>query len=33
VSCQHFNKDLDRSLVVGHIDRATQKRIIGFWEE
>lgn len=33
VSCQHFNKDLDRSLVVGHVDRATQKRIIGFWEE
>lgn len=33
VSCQHFNKDLDRSLVVGHVDRNTQKVIIGFWEE
>ena len=33
VSCQHFNKDLDRTLVIGHIDRETQKRIIGFWEE
>lgn len=33
VSCQHFNKDLDRSLVIGHIDRETQERIIGFWEE
>lgn len=33
VSCQHFNKDLDRSLVIGHIDRETQKRFIGFWEE
>lgn len=33
VSCQHFNKDLDRSLVIGHVDRETQKRLIGFWEE
>lgn len=33
VSCQHFNKDLDRSLVIGHIDRETQKRTTGFWEE
>ena len=33
ISCQHFNKDLDRSLVIGHVDRETQKRIFGFWEE
>ena len=33
VSCQHFNKDLDRALVVGHFDRQTQKKINGFWEE
>lgn len=33
VSCQHFNKDLDRSLVVGHYDRATRKKTVGFWEE
>lgn len=33
VSCQHFNKDLDRSLVIGHIDKQTKRQIIGFWEE
>lgn len=33
VSCQHFNKDLDRSLVIGHVDRKTQRKITGFWEE
>jgi len=33
VSCQHFNKDLDRALVVGHIDRETQRKTTGFWEE
>ena len=33
ISCQHFNKDLDRSLVIGHMDRETKKKIIGFWEE
>lgn len=33
VSCQHFNKDLDRSLVIGHVNRETQERFIGFWEE
>ena len=33
VSCQHYNKDLDRSFVIGHIDRETQKKFIGFWEE
>lgn len=33
VSCQHFNKDLDRALVVGHVDRETQRKTTGFWEE
>lgn len=33
VSCQHFNKDLDRTLVVGHIDRETQRKTTGFWEK
>lgn len=33
VSCQHFNHDLDRSLIIGSIDRATSKRHWGFWEE
>ena len=33
VSCQHFNKDLDRALVVGHTDRETQRKTTGFWEE
>ena len=33
VSCQHFNKDLDRSLVIGYVDKQTKKRIVGFWEE
>ena len=33
VSCQHFNKDLDRALIVGHVDRETQRKTTGFWEE
>ena len=33
VSCQHFNKDLDRALIIGHVDKQTKKRVIGFWEE
>ena len=33
VSCQHFNKDLDRSLIIGHVDKRTKKRVVGFWEE
>lgn len=33
VSCQHFNKDLDRALIIGHLDKQTKKRVIGFWEE
>ncbi len=33
VSCEHFNKDLDRSLVIGYINKETKQRITGFWEE
>lgn len=33
VSCQHFNKDLDRTLVVGHLEKSTKKRVVGYWEE
>ena len=33
VSCQHFNKDLDRSLIIGHVDKQTKKWVSGFWEE
>lgn len=32
VSCQHFNKDLDRALLIGHVDKESKKRIFGFWE-
>ena len=33
VSCEHFNKDLNRRLLVGYIDRETGKRTYGFWEK
>lgn len=33
ISCVHFNKDLDRSLVIGHMDKVTHKVVKGFWEE
>jgi len=33
VSCQHFNKDLDRRYLNGWFDKITKKRIYGFWEE
>lgn len=32
VSCVHFNKDLDRSFLIGRYDKATGKRVYGFWE-
>ena len=32
ISCEHFNKDLDRTLLIGHFDIVTKKKIIGFWE-
>lgn len=33
VSCQHFNHDLDRTLIIGSVDRATSTRHWGFWED
>lgn len=33
ISCEHFNKDLDRSLIIGHTNIETQNRLFGFWEE
>ncbi len=32
VSCQHFNHDLDRSLIIGTVDKDTGKNYYGFWE-
>ena len=33
VSCQHFNKDLDRSYLCGYYDAQTGNKIRGFWEK
>lgn len=33
ISCQHFNKDLDRAFVIGYTDKRTKNQIFGFWEE
>lgn len=33
ISCEHFNKDLDRRLLIGHIEKETLNRCKGFWEE
>ena len=33
ISCQHFNHDLDRNLLIGQVDRITGKRLYGFWED
>jgi len=33
ISCEHFNKDLDRSLIIGHVDKETLIKTFGFWEE
>ena len=33
ISCQHFNKDLDRTLVIGYTDKRTKKQVFGYWEE
>ena len=33
VSCEHFNKDLDRALIIGHYDKEKSKKYYGFWEE
>lgn len=32
VSCQHFNKDLDRSFLCGYFDTKIQRKIKGYWE-
>lgn len=33
VSCQHYNKDLDRSYLCGYYDSSIQKKTKGFWED
>lgn len=33
VSCEHFNKDLDRTLIIGHVEKESMKRYFGFWED
>lgn len=33
VSCQHFNQDLNRRLVIGYFDKVTKKKLCGFWED
>ncbi len=33
ISCQHFNHDLDRNLLIGRVDKQTGKRLYGFWED
>lgn len=33
VSCQHFNKDLDRSFLCGWFDKKERTRLKGYWEE
>lgn len=33
ISCQHFNHDLDRNLLIGKVNKVNGKRIYGFWEE
>ncbi len=32
VSCQHFNQDLNRRLIIGYFDKVTKKKTYGFWE-
>lgn len=33
ISCQHFNHDLDRNLLIGKMDKKTEARLYGFWED
>ncbi len=33
VSCQHFNKDLDRGYLCGYFDKQKQEKLSGFWED
>jgi hypothetical protein len=32
-SCQHFNKDLDRSYLCGYFDKQEEKKLNGFWDD
>ena len=32
VSCQHFNKDLDRGYLCGRFDPERKEKLTGFWE-
>lgn len=33
VSCCHFNKDLDRSYLIGAFDKINRKKTIGYWNK
>lgn len=33
VSCIHFNKDLNRRMLLGYYDKNSGERFFGFWEE
>lgn len=33
ISCQHFNKDLDRGYLCGFFDKQKQEKLTGFWED
>ena len=33
ISCQHFNHDLDRTILIGKYNREEERRFWGFWEE
>ena len=33
VSCQHFNKDLNRGYLCGYLDKQKKEKLIGFWED
>jgi hypothetical protein len=33
VSCQHFNKDLDRGYLCGFFFKQKQEKLTGFWED
>ena len=33
VSCQHFNKDLDRGYLCGYFDKQKQEKLTGYWED
>lgn len=33
ISCEHFNHDLDRTLLTGYYDKSASERHYGFWED